>query len=81
MVDDGSTAVNDFYGYIQSVRKARNHERVASSNRNSAQYVQDYVTQQTTLHDEELSEENENSLLVKLLGFAKDMIKKKQKKR
>lgn len=76
MVDDDSTAASDFEKYIETVRKARHHERVAASNRHSAQYVQDYIAQQITMHDQELSEENADPLHVKLLGFAREMIKK-----
>ena len=49
---------------------------MAASNRHSAQYVQDYIAQQITMHDQELSEENGDPLPVKLLGFAREMIKK-----
>ena len=62
--------------YVQTVRDAREHERVAKSNRQSAQQVQEYVAQQITVHDQDLTEDNPNPFLVQLLGYAAEMVKK-----
>ena len=66
----------EFDTYVQTVRDAREHERVAKSNRQSAQQVQEYVAQQITVHDQDLTEDNPNPFLVQLLGYAAEMVKK-----